>query len=62
MKDDFIRVPYGSTVHGEEEISAVVDVLNSSTQMGKKVNEFEQKISHLFDKDFGGVTTSFSTN
>lgn len=58
MKDDFIRVPYGSTVHGEEEIAAVVDVLNSSTQMGKKVSEFEQKISHLFDKDFGVMTNS----
>ena len=29
MKDDFLRVPYGSTVHGEEEIQAVVDVLKT---------------------------------
>ena len=29
------RVPYGSTVHGDEEIAAVVEVLNTTTQMSK---------------------------
>ena len=39
--NDFIRVPYGSTVHGEEEINAVVEVLQTTTQMSKNVREFE---------------------
>ena len=44
-KEKFLRVPYGSTVHGQEEIDAVVDVLKESTQMGSRVNLFEQKFS-----------------
>ena len=48
MKEEFPRVPYGSTVHGEEEIEAVVNVLRTSTQMGPKVSMFEEKISTLF--------------
>ncbi len=58
MKDDFLRVPYGSTVHGEEEIQAVVDVLKTTTQMSKNVSEFEDKIAQLFDKNFGVMTNS----
>ena len=50
MKDDFLRVPYGSTVHGEEEIQAVVDVLKTTTQMSKNVSEFEDKIAQLLIK------------
>ena len=57
-KDQFPRVPYGSTVHGEEEINAIVEVLRSSTQMGKKVNLFEERIAKLFVKDFGLMTNS----
>ncbi|SVD38549.1 uncharacterized protein METZ01_LOCUS391403, partial [marine metagenome] len=29
-----MRVNYGQSVHGEEEIAAVVEVLRTSTQMG----------------------------
>ena len=36
---EYIKVPYGSTVHGQEEIDAVVNVLRTSTQMGKHVRE-----------------------
>ena len=43
-KEQFPRVPYGSTVHGEEEIKAIVEVLRSSTQMGSKVSQFEENI------------------
>ena len=32
-----IRVPYGLSVHGKDEIKAVNAVLKSSTQMGKNV-------------------------
>ena len=45
-----IRVPYGLSVHGSEEIKAVNKVLKSSTQMGKNVSIFEKKISKLFSK------------
>ena len=41
---EYIRVPYGCSVHGEEEIQAVVEVLQTSTQMSVKVEEFEEKI------------------
>ena len=40
-----MRVPYGMTVHGQEEIDAVVHVLKTSTQMGKHVQEFEKKVN-----------------
>jgi CDP-4-dehydro-6-deoxyglucose reductase, E1 len=55
------RVPYGMTVHGEEEIAAVINVLKTSTQMGKHVLEMEQKIAHLFDKKFGVMVNSGSS-
>lgn len=38
-----IRVPYGLSVHGKEEIDAVVNVLKTSTQMSKNVFSFEKK-------------------
>lgn len=59
MKD--IRVPYGQTVHGEEEIQAVMQVLRTSTQMGKNVREFEQKVASLYDKKFGVMVNSGSS-
>ena len=37
----FLRVNYGSTVHGKEELKAVIKVINNSTQMGKNVYLFE---------------------
>ena len=40
-------VPYGTTVHGEDEINAVVNVLRTSTQMGKNVRELEDKVAGL---------------
>ena len=61
MKEDFPRVPYGSTVHGEEEIEAVVKVLRSSTQMGPNVSKFEERISSLFEKNNGVMTNSGSS-
>ena len=53
-----LHVPYGRTVHGEEEISAVVDVLRTSTQMGPKTAEFESKIATLYDKKYGIMVNS----
>jgi len=56
-----IRVPYGLSVHGNEEIRAVTKVLKSSTQMGKNVSTFEKKISKLFDKKYGLMVNSGSS-
>ena len=56
-----IRVPYGLSVHGNEEIKAVTKVLKSSTQMGKNVSAFEKKISKLFGKKYGLMVNSGSS-
>uniref|UniRef100_UPI00321F795B DegT/DnrJ/EryC1/StrS family aminotransferase n=1 Tax=Legionella sp. TaxID=459 RepID=UPI00321F795B len=57
----FIHVPYGKTVHGEEEIEAVVSVLRTSTQMGKHVREMEDKVATLFKKKHGIMVNSGSS-
>jgi CDP-6-deoxy-D-xylo-4-hexulose-3-dehydrase len=58
---NYISVPYGSTVHGQEEIDAVVHVLKTSTQMGKHVRELEEKIASLYNKKYGiGVNSGSS--
>ena len=56
-----LRVPYGLSVHGKEEINAVTKVLKTSTQMGKNVSIFEKKISKLFDKKYGLMVNSGSS-
>lgn len=60
-KQQFISVPYGKSVHGEEEIAAVVSVLRTSTQMGKHVREMESRVSTLYDKKFGIMVNSGSS-
>jgi len=60
-KEKFIHVPYGMTVHGREEIDAVVKVLKTSTQMGKNVREFEAKVAKMFDKKHGIMVNSGSS-
>jgi len=56
-----LRVPYALSVHGEDEIAAVLEVLKSSTQMGRHVAEFEAKISALFAKRHGIMVNSGSS-
>lgn len=56
-----MRVPYGQTVHGEEEVAAVVEVLRSSTQMGQRVRAFEARIAALFAKQHGVMVNSGSS-
>ncbi len=56
-----MRVPYGQTVHGEEEIAAVVAVLRSSTQMGVHVRQFEERVAALFAKTHGVMVNSGSS-
>ena len=58
---DYIHVPYGKTVHGEEEIEAVIKVLRTSTQMGPNVKEFEEKIAKTFEKKHGLMVNSGSS-
>lgn len=61
MIDKYLRVPYGLSVHGKEEIKAVTKVLNSTTQMGKNVSTFEKKIAKLFNKKYGLMVNSGSS-
>ena len=48
MKNRVTKIPYGKNVYDNKEINAVIKTLKESTQMGKSVNNFEQKISKLF--------------
>lgn len=59
--EDYPRVPYGQSVHGEDEISAVSDVLRTSTQMGERVREMERRVASLFDKQHGIMVNSGSS-
>lgn len=56
-----MRVNYGQTVHGEEEIAAVVEVLRTSTQMSKNVREMEERVAALFAKTYGIMVNSGSS-
>ena len=60
-KQKFMKVPYGCTVHGEEEIAAVVAVLRTSTQMGVNVREMERRVAALFAKQHGVMVNSGSS-
>ncbi len=61
LQTDYIHVPYGRTVHGEEEIDAVVNVLRTSTQMGKNVREMESRVAELYSKKYGIMVNSGSS-
>jgi CDP-6-deoxy-D-xylo-4-hexulose-3-dehydrase len=56
-----MRVNYGQTVHGEEEIAAVVETLRSSTQMGPRVRAMEARVAALFAKRHGVMVNSGSS-
>ncbi|MBI4454632.1 MAG: aminotransferase class I/II-fold pyridoxal phosphate-dependent enzyme [Acidobacteria bacterium] len=56
-----LRVPYGLSVHGSEEISAVVKVLRGNTAVGPKMREFERRIAKLFGKRHGVMVNSGSS-
>ncbi len=58
---NYLSVPYGKSVHGEEEIAAVVEVLRTSTLMGKNVREMEARVAHLFAKEYGIMVNSGSS-
>ncbi len=56
-----MRVNYGESVHGKDEIKAVLGVLNKTTQMGKNTKLFENKVSKLFNKKYGLMVNSGSS-
>ncbi|WP_265518363.1 DegT/DnrJ/EryC1/StrS family aminotransferase [Nitratireductor luteus] len=56
-----MRVNYGQSVHGEDEIAAVLEVLRSSTQMGERVRQMEQRVATLFSKRHGIMVNSGSS-
>ena len=60
-QSDYTYVPYGRTVHGEEEIEAVVSVLRTSTQMGRHVREMEERVAALYRKQYGIMVNSGSS-
>ena len=55
------EVKYASSIHGEEEISAVNEVLRRSTKMGNCVRKFENKVAHIFGKKHGIMVNSGSS-
>ncbi|HEY4505494.1 MAG TPA: aminotransferase class I/II-fold pyridoxal phosphate-dependent enzyme [Candidatus Paceibacterota bacterium] len=56
-----MRVPYGFSVHGKEEIDAVIKVLEGNTAIGDRTKEFEKKIAKLFGKKYGVMVNSGSS-
>jgi CDP-4-dehydro-6-deoxyglucose reductase, E1 len=56
-----MRVSYGQSVYGEEEIAAVLDALRSSTQMGPRVRVMQERIASLFSKRHGIMVNSGSS-
>jgi len=61
VTNTYPHVPYGKTVHGQEEIDAVVEVLKTSTQMGKNVRALEETVASLYAKKYGiGVNSGSS--
>jgi CDP-6-deoxy-D-xylo-4-hexulose-3-dehydrase len=60
-KQSMMRVPYGFSVHGQEEVDAVVEVLNGNTALGDKTTEFEEKIATMFGKKYGVMVNSGSS-
>lgn len=55
------QITYGKAVYGNKEIKAVLRTLSKTTQMGKNVATFENKISKIFNKKFGIMTNSGSS-
>ena len=61
MNHKMTKIPYGKNVYDNNEINAVIKTLKKSTQMGRSVASFEQKISKLFSKKFGLMVNSGSS-
>lgn len=55
------RVPYGLSLHGRDEIRAVVEVLKGKTAVGQRTHIFEKAIARLFGKTHGIMVNSGSS-
>src|SRR5215470_15369334 len=58
------RIEYSGSVHGEEEIAAVLEVLRggpTALRIGRKVREFERQVAALFGKRRGIMCNSGSS-
>ena len=55
------KISYGKNVYDKREINAVLKTLKNSTQMGKSVETFENKIAKLFSKKYGLMVNSGSS-
>ena len=55
------KISYGKNVYDKKEINAVIKTLKYSTQMGKSVNYFENKIAKFFSKKYGLMVNSGSS-
>ena len=62
MLNKFIRAPYVSTVHDQNEIDAVVNVPKTSTQMVHNIKNFEQQVASLYGHKYGVATNSGSSS
>lgn len=56
-----IRVPYGYSSHGKEELQAVVNVLKGNTALGPQTQAFEKQIAKMFGKKHGVMVNSGSS-
>tara|TARA_B100000989_G_C19522102_1_gene464714 strand:- start:1576 stop:2802 length:1227 start_codon:yes stop_codon:yes gene_type:complete len=56
-----MKISYGKNVYDNQEIKAVLNQLKKSTQMGKSVGIFENKIAKLFSKKYGLMVNSGSS-
>ena len=54
-------ISYGKNVYNSAEINAVSKTLKNTTQMGKSVYKFENKIASLFGKKYGLMVNSGSS-
>ena len=61
MQNKLSKIPYGKNVYDNREINAVIKTLRKSTQMGKSVDLFENKIAKLFSKKYGLMVNSGSS-
>ena len=55
------KITYGKNVYNKKEIYAVHKVLKKTTQMGKSVTNFENKIARHFSKKYGLMVNSGSS-
>lgn len=56
--ESFPHVPYAKSVHGEDELEAVAEVIRTSTLMGARTRQFEDRIAEQFGKSYGVAVNS----